>query len=483
MDNSLINPIEFFRLKSAETSSKSSAGNMTRAIDSLARMVGGADLTFDSFDIALLSEWVARQFYEGYYAMTVAYNVSKIAALYNKAVEEGLATSTDAFSEIVAKIKNVSDQFDGINHSEAFRRIQSVFRADYTTNANRQLAKDIIMFGILNGGMTLEQIGSFKKDDYTGDDENIAAIVEKYAKPKNKYLFPLHQAHATTKRLLFMVETLISSVLKPYGIDVSRDPNYILVNLWSDLAMNCGASSSEIAACISHTGASNAITFCAVPSEISPERISDIRRQVAKAITDNPVHWYAMHLRPHVDFKDLTDRLKDKNITLDEIFYPMEEIFHKVGKKKIFENRPIISWLVFYRMRVTQLNKLFHEIGDIAWGYRYQRDTTSPYAIISDTEIREYQNAIGSLSPGTKMIPDEEVKFNPGDYLVILGGPMNGRHGVFIAEKKEKGEASGRVVFRISLTGGNNINWEVNWDPRLVKKITEEQYNKLDNQS
>ncbi len=476
------NPIGFFRLKLAESKSRTSIGNMTRAVDSLSRFVGGADLSFDSFDTDFLGEWVACQFYEGYYAKTVAYNISKIAALYNKAVKEGLAIPNDAFSTVLAKIKDVSSRFDGINHTDAFQRLRTICRADYSADSNRQLAKDIILFGIFNGGMPLEQIAAFKKDEYAGDDDHIAKIVEKYAKPKNKYLFPLNQAHSTPKKLMLSIQILISALLGPSGIRSARATNMILVDLWCDIAMSCGVASSEILACVSETGAYNALTFCTAPSEIRPDRISRIRAQVIEALTDNPVHWYAMHLRRNTEFKDLTDRLEDRNIVLDEIFYPMEEIFHKVGKKKIFESSPVISWLVFYRARATQLSRLFHEIGDIAWGYRYLRDVKSPYAVISDKEIRDYQHAIGILNPGTKMLPDDEVKFNNGDYLVILGGPMNGRHGVFIAEKKGKGDASGRVIFRISLTGGNNVNWEVEWDSRLVKKISGEQYKELDRQ-
>lgn len=476
------NPIDFFRLKSAESNSRASVGNMTRAVDSLARFVGGTDLSFNSFNIDLLGEWVARQFYEGYYAKTVAYNISKIAALYNKAVEEGLAIHNDAFQATLAKIKDASSRFDGINHTDTFHRLLSICRTDYSADSSRQLAKDIILFGIFSGGMTLEQIAAFKKDEYTGENDHIVKIVERYAKPKNKYLFPLRQAQSTPKQLRLSMLTLIRTLLEPSGTQPARATNMILVDLWCDIAMNCGATSSEIAACVYGTGASNALTFFTAPSEISSGRIAAIRGQVIEALTNNPVRWYAMHLRRNTKFKDLTDRLDEKNIALDEIFYPMEEIFHKVGKKKIFENRPVISWLVFYRARVTQLNRLFHAIGDIAWGYRYLRDVRSPYAVINDKEIRNYQHAIGFLNPSTRMLPDDEVKFNNGDYLVILGGPMNGRHGVFIAEKKGKGAASGRVIFRISLAGGNNVNWEVNWDSRLVKKITAEQYHELDRQ-
>lgn len=455
---------------------------MTRAIESLSRFVGGAKISFSSFDADFLGEWVGRQFYDGYYAKTVAYNISKIAALYNKAVEEGIAESNDAFASILSKINNAGARFDGINHTDSFRKLQMIYRTDYSTNSQNQIAKDIILFGIFNGGMTLADIASFKKEDYIGDNIHIKNIVERYSKPKNKYLFPLHQTHSTPKRLQESVRMLVGLFLKTYTDKRTGDLNNILIDMWGDIAMNCGIPTSEIASCLSNTGVSTALTAFASSAEVGTERISEIRNQVIEVLTDNPVHWYAMHLRRQTDYKELTDRLKDKKIELEEIFYPMEEIIHKVGKKMVFENKPIISWLIFYRARVTQLNKIFHEVGDLAWGYRYLRDIRSPYAVIPNSEIRDYQQAIGTLSPSTKMMSDSDIEFNEGDYLVVLGGPLNGRHGVFLSEKNGKGDASGRVIFRISLAGGNNVNWEVNWDPRLVKKISENQYKELDSQ-
>lgn len=476
------NPIEYFRLKAAEAPSRASAANMTRAIGSLARFADGTDFSFDSLDEGFLGEWVAHQFYEGYYAKTVAYNVSKIAALYNKAVADNLASPNDAFPAVVAKINGVGSRFDGLSHSDTFQRLRTIFRADYSSNVSLQLARDIVLFGIFNGGMTLSQLASFKKDDYKYSNVHIVKIVEKYSRPKNKYLFPLHQGRVTPRQLLLAVTLLADSLLKTVGIKLPRVADTVLADLWCDIAMSCGISAADAAGCLSENTPANALTFCVTPSQLSPDRISEIRSSVTEALADNPVHWYAMHLRRNTDFKELTDRLKEKKIALDEIFYPMEEIFHKVGKKKVFESRPVISWLVFYRTRVTYLNRLFHEIGDLAWGYRYLREVNSPYAVISDSEIRDYQRAIGTLSPATQLLADEEVKFEKGDYLVLLGGPMNGRHGVFVAEKKEKGATSGRVVFRINLAGGKNANWEVNWDPRLVKKITETQFLELDRQ-
>lgn len=456
---------------------------MSRAIDSLSRFVGGADISFARFDTTFLGEWTARQFYDGYYPKTVAYNLSKIAALYNKAVADDLAPASSAFSTVLSRVNGIGARFAAYDHSSTFSRLLSVSRADCAASPSRQLAKDIILFGIFSGGMTLRRIAAFKKDDPISENPHLRRIVERYSKPKNKYLFPLHQSRLTPKQLLESIIALLDVFLKPLRTLLSTDPDNLLIDLWSDVAMSCGASAAEIAACLSPYGVTNALTFCVAPAGITEKRISDIRSQVIEVLTDNPLHWYALHLRRQTDFEQLTTRLKEKDIALDEIFYPMEEITRKVGKKLVFQDRPIISWLVFYRARVTQLPRMFHEIGDLAWGYRYFRDVTSPYAIIPATEVRDYQQAIGTLSPSTRLRSDTDLRLHEGDHVIILGGPLNGYPGTFITEKKEKGNSTGRTIYRIALTSGNNINWEVDWDPQLVKKITPDQYNSLQNQA
>jgi len=479
-----LNPIDFFRLKSADSKSRASVGNMTRAVDSFCKFTGGAEIKFDSFDESLLGEWIAHQLFYGYHTNTVAYNISKIAALYNKAVESGMAKPNKAFSLVLAKVSDTaSSRFDGLNHKEAFKRLQSIIRTDYSSQPQKQLAKDVLLFAVYNGGLTFDQIASFKKDDYTGDNEHILDIANKYSKPKHKYLFPLNQAHSTVKQLHRSIEAMLYVLLSDVNIRLSATPTDTALDLWCAVAMSCGISASETAACVSPRNGTNALTAFVKPSEIDSKRISDIRNQVITTLTDNPVRWYVMHFRRHVDYDMLTARLNEKGINLVETYYPMEEIIHKVGNKKVFENRPVISWLLFFRERVTGLSKLYHEIGDLAWGYRQSRDIRSPYASISDKAVRDYQSAIGTLSPDTSILPDEAIEFNEGDYLVILGGALNGRPAVFISKKKSsKSIERNKIVFRVRLSGGKNANWIVDSDPRLVKKITETQFLELNRQ-
>lgn len=475
-------PLEFFRLKCAESGSRVSVGNMTRAINSLRDFAGGVELGFDSFNETFLGEWVARQLFDGYQASTVAYNLSKIAALYNKGVESGLAQPTDAFQRVLNRVKTIEPDIDeGAAHKEVFQKLRAIIRTDFTPRPQLQLAKDILLFAVYNGGLTFEQLAAYKKTDYPGADENILEIVNRYSRPKNKYLFPLNQSHSTAKQLSRRIEVLLNTLFAGSGLTLSRCPSLTALDFWCASAMSCGIAASDIAACLAEEHRENGLTAFVIPSVLEPKRKSEIRTQVVATLTHNPLRWYAMHFRRHVDYEMVTARLREKDIFPAEVYYPMEEIIRKVGHKKIFDNRPVISWLMFFRERVTALNRLYSEIGDLAWGYRQSRDVRSPYAVISDRAVRDYQDAIGTLSPDTQMLPDEAVSFNEGDYLIVLGGAFNGRHATFVSERQTGSEAEGKkIVFRVRLAGNHNANWVIDWDPRLVRKITAAQFQELD---
>lgn len=480
---SSLSPIEFFNVKSQEASSKKTKENLQYAISSLSEFVGNSSLDFGSFTESMIGEWVSRLLFQGYSPKTISNNILKrIATLYNKAVGDGLAQSTEIFKVMQNRLNNdESNRLSEAGDANTFGKIQDLIRRDYSSNPRLQLAKDMLLFSIYNGGMSFERIANYNKDEYKGNNKAILEIVNRYSKPKNKFLFPLNRTNATVKKLGRSIQVLFDDVMKNHGLGFSPNPTDTSFSIWAYLAMRCGVSVSDTSSCIAPRNKNVAITTFAVPSELTEDQILEIREKIEATLNHNPLHWYAMHLRPRVEFKNLTDRLAEKNISLDEIYYPMEDVYRKVGKKKIFESQPVISWLVFFRSRVTILNRLYKEIGDIAWGYRYLPDYKSPYAIISEQEIRYYQESIGTLSPGTQILRDDEVEFNEGDYLVVLGGALNGHHAIFVSTKKSKDDANGsKIVYRVKLAGGTNANWIVDREPNLVRKITENQYMEMD---
>ncbi len=478
-----VNPPDFFRVKANEAGSETSKANALRAIDALARFTGGAEIGFDSFNPEMLGEWVSRLLFLGYSPKTISNNILKrLAPLYNKAVDAGLAEPNDIFRRFQAGLNddNAGNIYAGAG-PDTFGRIQSIVRADYHAYPAKRLARDILLLSIFTGGMSFGEIAGFKKDDYSGDNECILEIVRRYSKPRNKYLFPLDQIHSTPRQLDRRVGSLIHEVLSGCGLKLSPTPSDTSFSLWALAALGCGVPAADVAACIPAERRGCAVTAMAQPSDIDDERKTEIRNLVAATLSDNPLRWFAMHLRRNADYDMLTRRLKEKNISLDDIYYPMEEIVRRTGRRNVFENRPVISWLLFFRERVTALGGLFNEIGDLAWCYRYTNDVRSRYAVISEDEIMQYRTTLGTLTSSTPIVADEDVSFNEGDCLVILGGALNGRHAIFVEQKKApKGKDGGKIIFRVRLGGGTNANWTVDWDPRLVRKITASQYQELD---
>lgn len=468
-----MSPLEFFRLRIAESPSRVSRANMQRAVDALSGVAGGADLTFDSFNGRLLGEIVVHLMYHGNTPATIYNNIIKrLATLYNKAVDAGLAQPTDAFRIVKEKLNGF--QLPGMTYTaqtEVFGKLQRIIRTDYTSTPRYQLGKDMLLYAIYCGGMSFDRIATCQKTGYEGSDPAIEAIVARYSKPKNKYLFPLNQSHSTPRQLSRLIQILIGDVLAAVKLPLSAIPSATAEYLWSAVALGCGVSASDIAACIASGKSPSVISTFAVPSEIGQEEICEIRRNIIATLTDNPLHWYVMQFRPRVDYAMVRDRLAERDIHLAEIYYPMEEVARKIGGKKVFESRPVISWLLFFRSRVTDLTHLYREIGDLAWGYRQSRTVGGRYAIISPDEIRRYQIAIGDLSEDTELYPEDTIRFQPGDQLVVLGGLFTGRPATFDSMKKDT--ATGRTICRILLDGGHYRDWIIEEDIRLLRKRSE----------
>lgn len=468
--NSVVSVIDFFRVKAQEAATAQTRANLLRAVDTLAAFVGDSDISFGSFTRAMLGEMVARLLFRGYTPKTIANNVLKrLATLYNKAVDEGLAQPAEAFRTLQNAL--VSDETAALLPAldpGTFAKLQAIIRADYKDSPALQLAKDILLFAIYMGGMSFDDIANFRKDSYTGDDENITAIISRYSRPKNKYLFPLDKIHSTSRQMQRRLQALLQPLLSRHGLTMPANTSHVAFSLWANAAMACGIPASDIAACIGSRSKENVLTVFAEPSALDSDEAGRIRATVATTLTLNPLHWYAMHLRRNVAFDDITARLAESGITLAETYYPMEEILRKVGHKKIFEERPVISWLVFFRARRTELDTIFRAIGDLAWGYRLSRTPASPYAIVSAHEVRAYQEAIGTLSPTTRLEYDNAEELRSGDPVIVLGDQLNGRPGRFITARTTP---SGATVYRIRLDGGSHASWTVDRDPRLVRRV------------
>lgn len=461
--------LDWLKAKADESDNDAVRKSQLQAIDLFGRFLGGAAFSFENVNEKLLSEWVSWMFSTGYAYGSVMTYLGRLSAIYGKAAKEGIAPKSDCFFAVKDKLKDASKSSIEVNSiDDCWGKLRALVLADYSKNPHRQLGKDIVLFSLYNGGLSLDRLAKYKKSEYQGSDEAVQAIVNRNAKPKNKYLFPLHQSELTPKQLRLSISSLYSDTLKSVGISLSECSPSTPIDLWAVAAMHCGFSAADIAGCVGETSGINPLYSFAAKAELTSERKTEILSRVTAVLAKDPEDWYAMQFRPYVDYKKLQARLDAVGITLSKTFYPMEEIVRRVGKKMKHEQKPVVPGLLFFKSKATTLPDLFCLIGDLAWGYRYSRGPRSPYAVIPQAAIDQYESAIGKFADTIDAYPEGTLRFEPGDTVEITSGDFAGHLAIFEKELRETAGGATRVTHRLRLTGIANCLWTVDLDPRQL---------------
>lgn len=251
----------------------------------------------------------------------------------------------------------------------------TLFSGGATQKAN--LAKDITLFAILAGGISFDEIAAFEKDNYTGDDPTFMALVARYSKPRNKYLFPLRQSERTSRQLREYVNTLFSATIHVHRSLTPAD-------IWSTIAYDCGISPEEIMSCTGKIPATNPAFALTGASPADSDNRAAILRRVSDTLTSNPSNWYALQMRHGTDYDDIARRIEAHTgrFSIEETYYPCREIARRTGRKFISENKPVVAGLMFVKCRFTDITAMMRCISDIAWCYRQTARTGSAYAAI-----------------------------------------------------------------------------------------------------
>ncbi len=474
--------VDWFRIKLDETTNQAVKTNQQQAVDSFDRFMCGTPVRFDDINESLLNEWVTWLFYKRYSLGTVTTYLGRLSALYGKAVKAGVATDSGCFVSVKKKLKNVSLAcMEILSDPDYFNKLRSLVLKDCSKSQTNQLAKDIVLFSLYNGGLIFNEIAEYKKDDYHGINKPVLDIIERYAKPKNKYLFPLKQSGRTPNQLNRAISLFFSDALRMVGINLS-DNTVTPIDLWAVLAMRCGFQSTDIAGCIETSGNINPIYSFAVKEVLPPERKAEIFSRVTQILAKDPEDWYAMQFRPRVNYDMISDRMKSVGMEFKQSFYPMEDIIRRVGKKLKCESKPVLPGLLFFKSKATELSEIFFKIGDLAWGYRTTRDIHSPYAVIPQEAIYTYQRAVGLFVDGMDTYPEGSFQMEQGDKVLITGGDFIGLPAVFekeIRETLKDTKTVKRITYRLRLQGFNNISWVADIDSRLIARISDDKFDSL----
>ncbi len=442
----------------------------TRAIRSLELFLIARDLRIATLSLTDILDWAADQLRSGLAQKTVSQFLNVFNSVWNSAIKDRLLTDTDIIREARRLIADYNPADDIPVSDATFNRLVGLFRSATDSNPDKENAipLDLLILSLSNGAMPLCETAVLKMGGGIQIIDN-QEITKRNTSPRRKYLFNLRQSELTTRQLSKLVDREVAKILQPlFGQPIDRADRYIQA-IWANIAMRCGATASTALGCLKDPLPGILPAFCLSALTDDTRRLTYCRA-VADALTSNPIRWHAMHLRPKVKFEDVLKRIASPEFTglRPEFFYPCESIRKRIGKKTVFENQPLISGIVFFRSRITDIPSLFRHIGDLAWCFRTFNSSSAPYAEIPDREMHQFQSAIGIFTPGTEICPLDTIQPRDGEPVIVIGGDWARRSGTFEGIGKNE---YGSAIFKVKLTSNFGYEWRITIDPRLVKPV------------
>ena len=318
--------------------------------------------------------------------------------------------------------------------------------------------------------MPLAETAMIKAADLPFGDENITAIVRRqHAGSTRQYLFPLHQSRRTPRQLRTEVNALVTKHLIEHNIPLWDSIDGTIAGYWTHAAVTVGHQPHSVARALGTAPGGLPVLGLFGESQPDSDARQDMAHSVSRMFTHNPMRWYAMRLRRRVSFSDLRQRFQrfSEQLQAPEMFYPIEELSRRIGKKIVFEEKPIIRDIVFFRAKSTDIAPMLRYVGDLAWCYT-TGGPGSAYAPISQTQFDAFQRAIGKF---TAVVADSHgtvrTPFAQGEEVMVIGGSFKDQRGRVM--KIESEDPDGIIRYLISIVNDLTTSFTATLDSRLLR--------------
>lgn len=415
----------------------------------------------------IVTDWICHLIQQGYSYKVVAYYLKIISSLYNKGIKAGKLCKSDIFANVKSRLESIAEMdFDFSNRENDYSRLQLMAKNAARSTKSTAVITDLLLTCILSDIKNPVAVGLLKKDDSAHIDTSLSEILERNISPNRKYIFSLNQSQLTPRQLARTLDEAISGLLTLKGFSRRLPVNDIIENLWSFAAFKSGISPSHIIGCLGHRPADNPLFALCSAEPLSDDEKSSIHSTVAKTILVNPKEWFVMRLRPGVRFETIKQSIASMPADQPQLFYPCDEIRKRVNRKLVYEQRPVIPDIVFFKARMTDVRPLFRLIGDKAWCYTTNANS-GKYAIIPPTAMETFQQAIGKFSDDYEIGPIGSIAPRKGDRISIIGGLFSGNQGII--DRIEDSDNDCRTIYRVIFPDENGFEWRVKIDARLVK--------------
>ena len=410
-----------------------------KALLSLEKSAAGDTLLLSRLNETILRSWIDEML-PRLAGTTVDRYVESLHTIYKWALRNELATDAELFTHIKEYLSTARrEEGNAVSRYkvEVMRRLATERREVID---ERTIAIDAYLYAFYQAGLPMDEVVMLRFDaEEHGRMPHTALIRAKYLAPIRRYVFPLQQRQRTLKKIREELDAHFQLALASCHVrpgNLSSDD--FVVGAWIAAARACGISLAEICACCRQ--AQKYARFKGIqPADLSEEQIEEIKLRVANSIVDRRSYWYALRFLGEVDpvCKEIEQSARGE---YRRIYYPMEEICRKKGKKRITESRPTIRNILFLHTMPNVLTAIVSNKTELS---RFSVIRNNPsgqggYAIIPDAQMRRFSMLV---SNGLEILGEEELQqaeIELGSYVRITEGMFKGYNGRVIKVTRDK---------------------------------------------
>jgi hypothetical protein len=126
--------------------------------------------------------------------------------------------------------------------------------------------------------------------------------------------------------------------------------------------------------------------------------------------------------------------------------------------------------VLFFRTKERYVNQLFNLIRNSAWIFRQSNAASSPYAVILQHDMENFQRAIKQFTDDVVVSIVENNDITIGRKVKILSGPFEGIEGIV------EGEEFDAIVpemrnFYIQSTSSNSMRVQINASESMIAAL------------
>ncbi len=267
-----------------------------QTLNSFMRFRNGVDLYFDMLDADMVEQYESYMRSNCLSRNTTSFYMRILRSIYNRAVEDGLATQADPFKRVYTGVDKTAKR------AITLKEIKRIKELDLTDRPDLDYARDIFLFSFYLRGMSFIDLAYLRKKDLsngyityvrkkTGQqltirwERSMQEIVDKYPENPTQYLLPIITRQNGTERkqylnkILFVNRKLkqiakLAKISTPLTMYVSR-------HSWASIAKSKNVPLSVISEGMGHDNEETTRIYLAA---IQTNQIDDANHRILKEL-------------------------------------------------------------------------------------------------------------------------------------------------------------------------------------------------------